>query len=142
MIPGTDGHAELLQLAFAHTSSSKETILLREILNIGRALPIPVNTFSFRVEGEAERKQCCLEIRTLAEYVLVNYPSKLWEEDMEDLLHSFWRAYHVSNPSHPVFSDHQSNLRKCIPVKLHSDEGTGLRENRDLSVFVGACADE
>ena len=48
------------------------------------------------------------------------------------LLESFWGSYRMEHDDHWVFSEHGSNLRKCVPYYLHLDEGTGLRKSAVL----------
>ena len=41
----------------------------------------------------------------------------------------FWSRYKVHRPCHPVFSKHSCRLRFCIPLFVHTDEGTGQKKD-------------
>ena len=130
MIPGIAGQMELTQLGFAHLSKSdKESIFLKQVVNIGACLDIPVSEIDL---PSLEGKHYCLDIRAVAEYTLHHYPLKLLAgldvEEFKNELLMFWGAFKHIYPSHPVFRSHSGRLDACIPVKVHIDEGTGLRK--------------
>ena len=121
----------MTQLAAAHhRKSDKETLFLQQVQNIGGMLPIPLEKLPLETTGKTH---VCLEIKAMAEHIFSAYPQKLMAgcSSMDDLgskLDSFWSAYRTLYRDHPVFRDHAGELCKCLPVKIHSDEGTGLRK--------------
>ena len=131
MIPGAPGQVELMQLGFAHQAKSdKESVFLRQVVNIGACLGIPPKELSI---ASLEQKHFHLDIKTVGEYMLEHYPGKLLAGLQVEQFHReakrFWTAFAKANPAHPVFTKHQNHLEKCVPVKIHSDEGTGLRKS-------------
>ena len=42
--------------------------------------------------------------------------------------HAFWMHFEQLEPAHRVYSVHRSELRRCVPYMLHSDEGTGMKK--------------
>lgn len=133
MLPGCPGYREMEQLAIAHRAKSdKESVFIQQVVNIGGTLPIPLKELCLETNG---KKHYCLEVRAVAEYVLGRYPQKLlagFSADdfacFQSLLEEYWQCYKKIYQEHPVFEDHKQELGRCIPIKLHSDEGTGLRK--------------
>ena len=131
MLPGSPHFAALSQLAMAHKSSShKEDVFVKHVLNLGEALPVGIEEIFLR---SLNKKQHCVPIRPLAEYILQHYPGKLLAGNTslddgfhQEMLH-FWEAFRLLYPEHDVFSKFRDELHLCIPCKVHSDEGTGLR---------------
>ena len=67
----------------------------------------------------------CIFAKTNGEAVLGGFhvnSTFAWEQ-----MHvQFWSRYKEAfGNSHPVFSDHEHQLRHCLPVMLHGDEGRG-----------------
>ena len=44
-------------------------------------------------------------------------------QDLED----FWAIYRLGHAAHPVYTEHQHNLKSCLPVLLFGDEGTSQK---------------
>ncbi|CAK9106276.1 unnamed protein product [Durusdinium trenchii] len=132
MIPGSPFFVEMQQLALANDSKSrKDDVFIRQAVAIGLSLDIPVSEIFLEQLGH---KTHVLDIRTVAEYVFAAYPERflagfdaLPKVAFRQVLLKFWEAYSKYYPHHPVFSDHGHRLSSCVPVKIHSDEGTGLR---------------
>ena len=132
MVPGTPGYIELMQLGEAHLfDSHKEEKFVANVCAMGFSLPVPIQSFYLNTLG---KRHCCINIRAVAEHILVKYPDKLLaghscanKAAFYHLMEEFWKAFRLYNASHPVFRDFANNLRHCIPTKMHIDEGTGLR---------------
>lgn len=132
MLPGSPGYADLQQLAMAHDcNTNKESLFIQQVLNLGYALDVPVKEIFLQSKS---KKYHCLEIRAVAKKILGYFPEQLLAGfSMSEFaqyvgtLEQFWDAFRRYNPSHPVYVDHAGHLASCIPVKFHSDEGTGLR---------------
>ena len=76
-----------------------------------------------------------MPIRALAELMASKCPERLLAgytmhnlDGFHALLRRFWKSYKILHPSHPVFGKSMDELCRCIPIKLHEDEGTGLRK--------------
>ncbi len=125
-------YAEMLQLAAAYSATgSKEEVFVRQVVSIGELLRVPVTQIWL---PSCEKYHHCVAIQDVAQHLLDFYPRKLLAGhtssnigDFKHLLKEFWKAYAKVYPSHPVFTDHANALDSCIPMKIHSDEGTGLR---------------
>lgn len=134
MIPGSPGYVELMQLALPHgLATNKESKFVEQVVSLGEALPIPIQRLHL---DQLQRERICIQIRALAEYILKHYPAKLLagyssvaDAGFQAVLIQFWDAFRVYNPIHPVFSQFDEQLHLCIPVKMHCDEGTGLRRS-------------
>ena len=75
MLPGAPGYVELTQLAMAHSQTNhKEDIFVAQVMNMGEALPVSIQEFFLR---SLNKKQHCVPIRPLAEYILERNPEKL-----------------------------------------------------------------
>lgn len=133
MLPGAPMYAELLQLSLAsRASGSKEEVFVKTVVDLGLLLKIPVKSIRL---ATAEVNHYCVTIQDVAKHILEFCPAKLLGghtgdslKAFEDDLTTFWNTYSKVNPSHPVFKDFPNRCR-CIPCKLHSDEGTGLRKS-------------
>ena len=132
MVPGASGYAQMVQLGSPHTlKSDKETALLKAINALGYTLPVNVGKFSLLGQ---KNQHTCVPVRDLAELLVKRYPGTLLAGltsmvDFTSLLERFWKCYRVCNGQHDVFQDKsQSELKRCIPIKVHTDEGTGLRK--------------
>ena len=132
MVPGSPGYVEIMQLGEAHLlASHKEEKFVNQVCAMGFSLPVPIQSFFLNTVGKWHR---CVNIRALAEYILVKYPHKLLaghssadKASFYHVMEEFWRAFRLYNANHPVFADFANDLRHCIPMKIHIDEGTGLR---------------
>ena len=133
MRPGGPGYAELVQLGLAHESTfDKETVFLRAVCSLGFSLPVELKTFALFAQN---KRHTCVPVRSLAELMIRDCPHRLLAghslsglDHFQALLERFWTAYKVYNPHHAVFRDKVTELRFSIPIKLHTDEGTGLRK--------------
>ena len=99
----------------------------------GYVLPIELKTFPI---FDQDRKHTCVPVRALAEYIANTCPERLLGgynleslSDFQLLLQHFWTAYKVVNGEHPVFEQKRDLLKNCVPIKVHTDEGTGLRKS-------------
>ena len=134
MLPGAPMYGELLQLSLAsRASGSKEEVFVRSVVDLGLLLKIPVTTIRLESSGV---NHYFFTIQDVAKHILDFYPAKLLAghscdslEAFEGDLTTFWKTYSKVNPLHPVFTDFANRLSRCIPCKLHSDEGTGLRKS-------------
>ena len=142
MLPGAPKHTEIKQLGEAHTLlAHKEDCFIREVIRIGEILPLRLQTFFLR---SIQKQQHCVPIKVVADYLLEFHPAKLLPgfstgniKAVEKNLSDFWPAYRQYNANHPVFNDHQNKLHRCLPCKLHSDEGTGLRKSAVMQYSWG-----
>ena len=133
MSPGTYGYSELMQLGYAHECrDDKESILLRNIAKLGYMLKIELKKFSL---FDQTSQHTCVPVRALAEWIADNCPDRLLGgykleslSDFQSLLQQFWKSYRVQNGEHQVFQEKTHLLRNCLPIKVHTDEGTGLRK--------------
>lgn len=133
MSPGTYGYSELMQLGYAHEcGDDKESILLRNIAKLGYMLKIELKKFSL---FDQTSPHTCVPVRALAEWIADNCPDRLLGgykleslSDFQSLLQQFWKSYRVQNGEHQVFQEKTHLLRNCLPIKVHTDEGTGLRK--------------
>ena len=134
MIPGTFGYSDLMQLGHAHEcKEDKENVLLRNIAKLGYMLPIELKRFPI---FDQDRNHTCVPVRGLAEYIANTCPERLLGgynleslSGFQLLLQKFWAAYRVVNGEHPVFEQKRDLLKNCVPIKVHTDEGTGLRKS-------------
>ena len=143
MLPGAPGHAQLMQLAQAHTKhGSKEEAFIREVINIGEILPISVEKIWLEHLG---KHHDCVPIRAVAQYIFENHPEKLLGgasdqgsfSQFQSVLLNFWQAFRVLYPNHNVFERFGDRLKQCIPCKFHCDEGTGLRRSAVMQMSWG-----
>lgn len=133
MIPGSPMYIELQQLSKAHLAPcDKETTFLKEVVNIGRITDIPISELWLASTG---KKHYYMSIRSVASYILEKCPSKLLagyahpdDSGFKNLLAMWWKAYRALHPQHDVFTRYGDELHSVIPMKLHSDEGTGQRK--------------
>ena len=134
MVPGSFGYTTLVQLGHAHElKCDKETTLLKAIDNLGLTLKIKLKSFPLLAQ---KRNHTCVPIRAFAEMLVQEYPQRILAgydtgsmDAFEGLLERFWKSYRVQHSYHPVFEHRlDSDLRQYIPIKIHTDEGTGLRK--------------
>ena len=56
-------------------------------------------------------------------------------EDLEITLMAFWKKYSICFPSHQVFQEGNGlDLRRCIPVYMHGDEGRSFKKSGVLLI--------
>eukprot|EP00435_Cladocopium_sp_Y103_P035857 s2475_g9.t1 len=133
MIQGGPSWSALAQLARAHMVQDKESKLLETIHSLGYSLNVPLRNFPLL---DQDREHTCVPIRSLAMRMLQECPKRLLAghgmdalADFRSLLQRFWNCYMVFNGRHPVFTEKtEAELCRCIPIKVHADEGTGLRK--------------
>ena len=132
MIPGSPMHTEIQQLSRAHIQGSdRETVFLKEVVNIGRITHIPISEMLLASTG---KKHHYISIRSVASYLLETFPSKLLAghtnpdaSRFQNLLTQWWQAFRVLQPEHDVYTRYGDELDSVLPMKLHCDEGTGQR---------------
>ena len=134
MSPGSPFWAEMTQLGQAAQvgRNRQEIQLLDAIMALGYSLKIDLK--KFQLHGQ-HREHTCVPIRDLAELMASKCPERLLAGytmqnlgGFQALLKRFWTSYRVLHPGHPVFGKSMDELLRCIPIKLHEDEGTGLRK--------------
>ena len=135
MLPGAPMHLEITQLGIPHTAKAdKETKFIQQVLHIGEALDVPVSVL--RLAAKNSEKHYYISMKALVEKLLLDYPQKLLgghtvatiDEFHASMMH-FWHSYRRFHGNHPVYQQHAEHLRFCVFIKIHSDEGTGLRKN-------------
>jgi len=132
MIPGSPMHTEIQQLSRAHIQGcDRETVFLKEVVNIGRITHIPISEMLLASTG---KKHHYISIRSVASYLLERFPSKLLAghtnpdaSRFQNLLTQWWQAFRVLQPEHDVYTRYGDELDSVLPMKLHCDEGTGQR---------------
>lgn len=139
MLPGAPGFNDLQQLSLAHAAKgSKEEVFVREVANIGEILPLKIEA---RQLQSINKRHYVVPVRMVVEYLAEFYPHKLLPSpalgDVEKILTDFWASFKVLHPNHPVYEKYNGTLKNCIPMKIHSDEGTGLRKSAVLQVSWG-----
>lgn len=73
MAPGQPWQAELAALGAAHTASKQEEVLVRQVFQLGMALPMKVSSIGLG-PGKSHH---CLNMVELATMILKHYPQKL-----------------------------------------------------------------
>lgn len=147
MLPGAPMHKELQQLGEAHNYlAHKEDCFIRQVIQIGEILPLNLRKFWL---ASIQKHQHCVSIKAVAEYLLEFHPGKLLPgfstggvQGLKNNFLEFWQAYRQFNANHPVFTDHQGQLHRCLPCKIHSDEGTGLRKSTVMQYSWGGVLNE
>jgi len=95
---------------------------------------------SFWLES-IEKQQHGVSVGSVAAYLLEFHPAKLLPglsiEHVHDTLRNSWKAYRNFNPDHDVYTRFPESLHMCVPCKLHSDKGTGLRRSAVMQYSWG-----
>ena len=132
MVPGAYGYTQLVQLGHPHTlKSDKETALLKAIGDLGYTLPVQLMKFPLL---DQRQQHTCVPVKAFAELLARQYPDTLLAgmtstDAFGALLERFWNCFRVCNGYHEVYRDKSgTELKRCIPIKIHTDEGTGLRK--------------
>ena len=133
MLPGAPGYATLKMLGFVFESSShKEENFVKQVVELGYVLPIPVSRARLQSTG---KNMHFVGIRALCEHLAVHYPEKLLaghtsvsKDKFHGELLKFWSAFRIYNGGHDVYTRWGHQLHLCIPAKFHMDEGTGQRK--------------
>lgn len=134
MLPGAANYSDLQLLAMPHRfATGKEENFVKQVVRIGQLLNIPVTKIRLATVGT---DHYCVMIPNVAKHLLDFYPAKLLGGHsgnnlaaFKKKLADFWNTYFKVNSMHPVFRDFANTLDRCIPCKMHSDEGTGLRRS-------------
>ena len=144
--PGIAGHAVLVKLA---QPSGKDTNRERDLSAAIASLGLGLNVLVTNVKVLSEDDQLSIDhpvlpIVSLATEIFSSYPQKLllgrsWQQldEVHGQLRKFWRVFRQTHGNHPVFSDFHSSLEWCLPIKIHMDEGTGLRKAAVLEITWG-----
>lgn len=142
MLPGAPMHNEITQLGQAHTLlAHKEDHFIRAVMDMGEILPLPLHSFWLET---IQKQHHCVSVECVAAYLLEFHPAKLLPglstgniEHVHDTLRRFWKAYRNLNPDHDIYTRFPESLHLCVPCKLHSDEGTGLRKSAVMQYSWG-----
>ena len=144
MTPGDPGQSILLQLGLAHESKAdKETVFLNNVWQLGLTFRTKLDTAIVEYPtGQEEHPY--LPLVSFAAEVLHEFPEHLlggFSYDnlcgVENCLEIFWDRFKWTWPEHPVYQDHAHDLRRCIPCRLHCDEGTGVRRTGIMQISWG-----
>ena len=127
----------LVQLGLASGSSSdKETVFLNNVRALGFTLQTKVQMKQVQFPAKVGLcQQPVLPVKELAEEILRDYPEILFcghgydqLEKVQATFSTFWERFRHTWPKHPVFEVHHNDLHRCIPCRIHSDEGTSFRK--------------
>ena len=137
--PGLRGQTVLAKLGGnAQPTRNLARDFNRSVSGMGFALRVPIIQVDI-VTVDGTQKHPIIPIQALAKEILTRYPEKLfsgktWKDidSIHGMLRKFWRVFRATYPSHPVFETHANNLHFCVPVKAHTDEGTGKRKTAVL----------
>ena len=110
----------------------------RSVSNLGFALRVPISQVDI-ISADGTKKHPIIPLQALAKEIFTRYPQKLfsgktWQDidSIHGMLRKFWRTFRTAFPLHPVFETHSEHLHLCVPVKAHTDEGTGKRKTAVL----------
>ena len=142
MLPGAPWHLEIQQLAMAHAlENHKESAFVKEAVSIGYSLQIPMGTID---STHLNKQQHYLPIQNVLDCLVERFPKKIFGgASHPDNLHfkaslkSWWNAFRALAPEHDIFQRFQSKLDTVIPMKMHMDEGTGLRRSAVMQFSWG-----
>ena len=142
MLPGAPGYTTLKLLGTPFSlEKHSEDMFIKQVVSLGYLLPIRVSEMTLL---STQRKHQYIAIRDVAEHLLQKYPCKLLagknideKKEFHESMLEFWRAFKLRVPEHDVFDRFADELDFCIPIKVHSDEGTGARRNPILQVTWG-----
>ncbi|CAE7949237.1 unnamed protein product [Symbiodinium sp. KB8] len=131
---GDPWQSTFVQLGLAHgCTSDKETVFLSNVQALGFMLQCPVSMKTVDFPG-GPKAHPVLSMRDLATELLRNYPKLLFfGHDYKDLkrvegsLEEFWARFRHTWPGHDIYITHRDNLSRCIPIRVHADEGTSFR---------------
>lgn len=125
------------KIARAQNSSSNACRNIHGILKrtAGLSLPVDIETFALTVKKKRPMRIIrvwwpMISLRQWVRYFLDNQPGillgghGLGDVGYQYMLETFWRTYQVHHGEHDVFRS-GFNLRFCIPVMVHGDEGRG-----------------
>jgi len=135
MTPGSSAYAQLMQLGLANEAREerREDVFLTNVAQLGFTLQVELDNFPV---FDQSKPHTCVPIRGLTELIFAECPERLLGgfkmeslHQFQQLLGRFWACYRVYNGQHAVYHDKTPAERlQCIPVKIHTDEGTGLRK--------------
>ncbi|CAE7501520.1 ttn-1 [Symbiodinium sp. CCMP2456] len=131
---GDPWKSTFVQLGLAHNSTSdKESVFLGNVQALGFMLQCPVSmkTVQFPTGPKAHP---VLSMKALATEILRDYPRLLFFgheytdlKRVENTLADFWERFRHTWPDHDIYITHHNNLSRCIPIRVHADEGTSFR---------------
>ena len=142
--PGIPGHALLAQLAQpSNNATNKERDLAAAIASLGLGLNVELRYVKVLLEDGSYGDHPIIPIENLATEIFQCFPKKLliglqWNKlsEVKGHLQRFWRIFRKLAPDHPIYTD-ALDTECCIPIKLHMDEGTGLRKAAVLQITWG-----
>ena len=134
MEEGDPWRAALVQLGLAHTSKSdKESVFLNNVQALGFMLRTQVRMKTVHFP-DCTKAHPVLSVKELATEILRYYPGLLlFGHDYKQLdqveagLLEFWSRFRHTWPGHDVYVTHARHLSRCIPCRVHADEGTSFR---------------
>ena len=131
----------------AHPSgnaSNKERDLSSAIASLGLGLNVTPTSVQVLGEDDSFGNHVVIPIASLATEIFNSYPEKLlmgysWNtvSDFKGHLRRFWRLFRRVAPDHDIYKDDAMDRGCCIPIKIHMDEGTGLRKAAVLQITWG-----
>ena len=124
----------LVQLGMAHHSASdKETVFLNNVRALGFTLNTRAQMTKVHLSG-GPRDHAVLPVKYLATEILAHHPHLLFfghgYKDLptvEATLSTFWTRFRYVWPHHEVYRFHRARLSRCIPCRVHADEGISFR---------------
>ena len=144
MTPGEMGQAMMVQLGLAHNcKSDKETVFLTQVWKLGLTFQTLLQTTPVKYpSGISEHPY--LPMTEFSQEILLHFPEQLLAgytfqslASFEEKLETFWERFKWTWPTHPVYNDHKHELKRCIPCRLHCDEGTGVRRTGIMQISWG-----
>ena len=140
MKEGHPGQAALVKLASSGKNRARD--MNKAVFRMGFSLQVCVRQVNIPAEN-GQQKHPVIPIASLVREIFAKYPQKLLcGYELKDVLAAegqfrrFWRTYKGVCPNHEVYATH-SNLGRCIPCRLHADEGTGARKKPILQCSWG-----
>ena len=131
---GDTWKSTFIQLGLAHNSTTdKETLFLGNVQALGFSLETQVHMKTVEFPG-GPKAHPVLPMKQLATEILRDYPKLLlFGHEYTDLmkveseLAQFWARFRSTWADHDVFITHGDHLQRCIPIRMHADEGTSFR---------------
>ena len=142
---GSANHATRLTtaIAAAHSRTNSSRDLKQVCTKFGVTVKIPVSHVRLPISGKMSYMHAVLRPSSWFK-VMLNHDkySKLllagskanqsnrWQQAFTD----FWQKYASFDSGHPVFWDHAEWLDRCVPIKIHGDEGRGTGRSNVMVV--------
>eukprot|EP00438_Fugacium_kawagutii_P033436 Skav208822 [mRNA] locus=scaffold667:186295:199814:+ [translate_table: standard] len=112
----------------------------RKFERMGLSLPIPVHKIEHEVElpDVIQLTSYHIKPRDWIKHWLNTCPQVVggchgdWRSNCE----AFWNLYKYHHGNHCVYSTHEGNLSKVIPICLHGDEGRSVKKTNYLVVSI------